>query len=269
MSELLLARPRLTAWTVADGGNQYGRFSDRRKAEVEAARRRALGASSVRIFEVWLNPVERVVGIAVCERCAGRLPRFDGCVVSSAASIICGSCSERKYGAWSEEPTVVKCWPVEDGYVDDHGDYQLFDEMPTRQGRAIDFRFRDTLIEAVGRPIPSSLAIRGDLGAVRLLVSTERALDIGIRLQEALVAGWSADFKKWVAWGLPEHHRQPPTWEPLEAHFESNEEAVTIKSGRRRRRMVLELESARFWIAITLDPAVAFELWRALCPTSG
>lgn len=118
VSDLLVARPRLTAWTVADGHNQYGRFSDRRTAEWEAARRRALGASSVRLFEVWLNPRERVVVTALCERCRGRLPHFDGRVVSSTASIICGPCSEQKVGAWSKEPTVVRCCPVEHDYVD-------------------------------------------------------------------------------------------------------------------------------------------------------
>lgn len=269
MSELLLARPRLTAWTVSDDHNQYGRFYDPLDAQLEAASRRALGASSVKIFEVWLNPDERVVGTAVCERCERRLPHFDGRVVSSSASIICGPCSEEKYGVWSEEPTVVSCWPVEHGYVDDEGEYQLYHEIPTQERRAIDFRFKDTLIEAVGRPIPSALAIRGDLGAVRLLLSTDRALDIGVRLQEALVGGWSAEFKTWVRWGLPEPQRQPPKWEPLEAHFESNEEAVTIKSGTRDRRVALEIESAKTLIAMTMEPAVAFKVWRALCPTSG
>jgi hypothetical protein len=269
MGELLLARPRLTAWTVSDGHNQYGRFSDRRDAELEAARRRALGARSVTMFEVWLNPGERVVGTAVCERCERRLPHFDGCVVSCSASIICGSCSEEKYGVWSEEPTIVECWPVENGYVDDEGEYQLFDEMPTQERRAIDFRFKDTLIDAFGRPIPSSVSIRGDLGAVHLFLSAERAIDIAVRLKEALLAGWTADFKKWMQWGLPEPCRQPPTWEPLEARFETNEQTVMIKSGARDRRVALELESAKTFIAMTLDPPVAFSIWRALCPSSG
>lgn len=109
----------------------------------------------------------------------------------------------------------------------------------------------------------SSPAIRGDLGAVRLLLSTEQALDIGVRLQEALVGGWSADFKKWVAWGLP------ATWEPVEAHFEFNDETVTIKSGTRGGRVALELKSPKSLIAMTLDPAVAFKFWRVLCQTSG
>lgn len=268
MREQLAGKLRLTAWTATDGQNQYGRFSDRGGAELEAARHRALGARSVRVFEVWLNPDERVVGNAACERCDCRLPHLDRTVVSSSASIICGPCSVDKYGFWSEEPTVVSCWPVEHGYVDEDGEYQLFVEMPTQARQAIDFRSKDTLVDAFGLPTPSSVYIRGDQGAARLFLSSERALEIGLRLKEALVANWMADFKKWVEWGLPEAYSKPPRLDPFEAHFDSNEEGVTIKSGTRDRRVELEIESGKTLVVLTMDPAVTFKVWRALCPTS-
>lgn len=79
----------------------------------------------------------------------------------------------------------------------------------------------------------------------------------------------SADFKKWVAWGLPEPYGRPPTWDAVEGHFEFNDDAVTITSATCGGRVVLELESPKSLIVLTLDPAVAFKLWRVLCPTSG
>ena len=90
------------------------------------------------------------------------MPRFDGRVVTSPESVICGPCSVEKFGQWCEEPTLVECWPVEQGYVDDAGEYQELPgpAIPEKASAIGGFRTYETTFAAMGD---------GDLVEVQLI----------------------------------------------------------------------------------------------------
>ena len=267
-----------TAWRVLVGRDQYGGFADRAEAEVEATRRRALGAARVEVCEVWLNPYEHVVGVAQCVRCGERMPRFDRRVVTSAASIVCGPCSIEQFGYEDEEPTLVEYWPVEQGYVDDAGEYQELPgpAIPEKASAIGGFRTYETTFAAMGD---------GDLVEVQLIsergdhahfamdrrVAARVAQDLERQLaeassQERLLSKASYHYDRFL--GSP-----PPKLAPLavpgtDVFFTFGETPhVTVEQATDRIALCIWSEDAS--LNITMQGGVAAALWRFLARAAG
>ena len=262
MAERPLSNPRLSAWTIGHGRHQFGRYARREDAE-EEARRRWPTHTSLKIFEVWLNPRERVIVEPVCQLCGDDVPNLAGRVVAKSASVICHECANPGFG--SVEPTVVESWPVEVGYVNADGRFEVYREASKQRTFTADYRFKDTTIEVSRWPGVSTLVMAGDIGYVRLELPADVATDLGLRLKEILMSNVAIPFAHWLRGSLRDDAARPSPFIRFEAAFERCD-AVSIDVQFAEGRVRLALESALSYVVLTMEDAVAFKLWRALHP---
>jgi hypothetical protein len=280
MTDRVPAKPR-TAWTVAHDHEQYGRFTDRKDAELEAARRRQLGEGTVTIFEVWISPHEQVVGIAECRRCGTRMPRFDGRVIFATSSIFCGPCSEKEFGHWDEEPTLVNGWPVKHGYVNEAGEYKEFD----RVGAAA------TVAWAVGdfRTYETTFAAFGDGDVVEVQLISERGDHAHFAMDRQLAAVVAKELERQLTEASTDDRRRsgsshhdrfllspPPRLVPFQDSetdvFWTFDEAPKVRVTQEEPsgdRIVLSIRSNEASLGITMQGGVANALRKFLARAGG